>query len=87
MDDEDQRVLAYASVVLDEEFVVHNIRLVETEEKVFVAMPNEEYRDGFRDIAHPISNGCRERIFKAIASAYNEHPETNGVMEKHQSQN
>ncbi len=66
------RLLAFSSVVFDEEFVVHNMRLVVADKGVIVAMPNEEYKGDFRDIAHPISNDCRERIRTAVIEQYNE---------------
>ncbi len=64
------RVLTYASIVFDDEFVVHNIRLIQTEEKLIVAMPNEEYDGGFRDIAHPITQDCRKKIRAALLETY-----------------
>lgn len=66
------RLLSFASVVFNEEFVVHNLRLVEADSGIIVAMPNEEYKGNFRDIAHPITNNCRERIRKSIIEEYNE---------------
>lgn len=68
----DERLLAFASVVFDEEFVVHNIRLVRAESGVIAAMPNEEYRGELRDVAHPLNNEARERIRSAVIGAYNE---------------
>lgn len=70
-----QQLLAFVSVVFNEEFVVHNLRLVETESKTIVAMPNEEHKGEYRDVAHPITNECRERIRQAVITAYNEHNE------------
>lgn len=67
-----ERLLAFASVVLNQEFVVHNVRLVRADSGVIVAMPNEEHRGSFRDIAHPISDNCRRRIRRAVIEAYNE---------------
>ncbi len=67
-----ERLLAFASVVFDEEFVVHNIRLVRAESGVIAAMPNEEYRGELRDIAHPLNNDCRERICAELIRDYNE---------------
>lgn len=75
VDEGNDRLLSFASVVFEEEFVVHNLRLVEADSGIIVAMPNEEYRGNFRDIAHPITNDCRERIRREIVSEYNENVE------------
>lgn len=66
-----ERLLAFSSVVFDDEFVVHNVRLIEADSRIIVAMPNEEFKGEFRDIAHPISNQCREKIRDAIIEQYN----------------
>jgi stage V sporulation protein G len=71
VEDGNERLLSFASVVFNDEFVVHNMRLVEADSGIIVAMPNEEYRGNFRDIAHPITNGCRERIREAIVEEFN----------------
>lgn len=69
---DNDRVLAHASVVFEEEFVVHDIRLVRADRRVVAAMPSERYRGEFRDIAHPINNDCRTRIRRRIIEAYND---------------
>ncbi|MFB6357196.1 MAG: SpoVG family protein [bacterium] len=66
------RLIAFASVVFDEEFVVHNMRLVQADSRVIVAMPNEYSRGDFRDIAHPITNQCREQIRRNVIKKYND---------------
>lgn len=73
VDEGNDRLLSFASVVFNEEFVVHNLRLVEADSGIIVAMPNEEYRGNFRDIAHPITNSCRQMIREAIVEEYNDH--------------
>lgn len=75
------RLLAFASVVFNDEFVVHNLRLVRANSGIIVAMPNEEYRGSFRDIAHPITNSCRERIRENVIEAYNEEVEEEETLE------
>lgn len=67
-----ERLLAFSSVVFDDEFVVHNVRLIEADSRVIVAMPNEEFKGEFRDIAHPISNACREKIRESVITNYNQ---------------
>lgn len=72
---DNDRLLAFVSVVFDEEFVVHNMRLVIADSGPIVAMPNEEYQGEFRDIAHPISNECRQRIQHSVIEKYNQEVE------------
>ncbi len=63
---------AYASVAFDNEFVVHNIRVIESSSgSLFIAMPSKPSSDGsFRDIAHPISQGFRDRLAEAVLAVY-----------------
>lgn len=71
-DTQNKDLLAFGSVVLNGEFVVHNLRLVVADSGIVVAMPNEEYRGEYRDIAHPITSQCRQKIRMAFIRAYNE---------------
>ncbi len=71
VEEDHERLLSFASVVFNEEFVVHNLRLVKADSGLIVAMPNEEYQGSFRDIAHPITDGCRKRIREAIIDEFN----------------
>ncbi|EST10349.1 MAG: septation regulator SpoVG [Sporolactobacillus sp.] len=67
----DGRMRAIASITLDKEFVVHDIRVIDGNNGTFVAMPSKRTPDGeFRDIAHPITSGTREKIQSAILSEY-----------------
>ncbi len=64
---------AVASVTLDGEFVVHDVRVVEGHNGLFVAMPSRKTPEGeFRDIAHPITTEARERIQSAVLRAFGE---------------
>ncbi|GAK01395.1 hypothetical protein JCM19055_4555 [Geomicrobium sp. JCM 19055] len=57
------RMRAIASITFDQEFVVHDIRVIDGNNGLFVAMPSKRTPDGeFRDIAHPISSRTREKI-------------------------
>ncbi|EAL09534.1 stage V sporulation protein G [Listeria monocytogenes str. 4b H7858] len=61
----DGRMRAIASITLDEEFVVHDIRVIDGNNGLFVAMPSKRGVDGeFRDIAHPINSDTRAKIQK-----------------------
>ena len=67
---------AVASVTFDNEFVIHDIKVIESQNGLFIAMPSRKTPNGeFKDIAHPINAETREKIQKAILEAY-EAPET-----------
>ncbi|MFZ4454513.1 septation regulator SpoVG [Salibacterium aidingense] len=65
------RMRAIASITIDSEFVVHDIRVIDGNNGLFVAMPSKRTPDGeFRDIAHPISSQTREKIQTAVLGEY-----------------
>ncbi len=67
------KLKAAASITIDECFVVHDLRVVETETGLFVAMPNKRMGTGeFRDVAHPINNDTRDYISKLVIDKYQE---------------
>jgi len=67
------KLKAVVSITLDEEFVVHDIKVIEGEKGLFIAMPSKKAQDGeYRDIAHPINTGTRERIQDIILQQYEE---------------
>ncbi|WP_075620344.1 septation regulator SpoVG [Paenisporosarcina indica] len=69
----DGRMRAIASITLDNEFVVHDIRVIDGNAGLFVAMPSKRTPDGeFRDVAHPINSGTRTKIQEAVLKAYYE---------------
>ena len=56
---------------MDEEFVVHDIKVIEGEKGLFIAMPSKKALDGeYRDIAHPINSDTRKRIQSIILEKY-----------------
>ncbi len=68
---EDSRMKGIASVLLDDEFAVHDIRIIEGTKGLFIAMPSRKTNTGgYRDIAHPISQEVRSMFEKAILDAY-----------------
>ncbi|MBM7700421.1 septation regulator SpoVG [Kurthia huakuii] len=74
----DGRMRAIASITLDNEFVVHDIRVIDGNTGLFVAMPSKRTPDGeFRDIAHPINSDMRTKIQQAVLVAYENAEETN----------
>ena len=73
---DDSRMKGIASVLLDDCFVVRDIRIIEGKDGLFIAMPSRKNADGeYHDIAHPINAETREKIQSAILAAY-EAPET-----------
>ena len=67
------KLKAIVSITLDDEFVVHDIKVIEGEKGNFIAMPSKKGLDGeYRDIAHPINSDTRERIQTLILEKYEE---------------
>lgn len=65
------KMKAVVSITIDDEFVVHDIKVIEGEKGLFIAMPSRKANDGeYRDIAHPINSETRERIQCMILEAY-----------------
>lgn len=65
------KVCAIASVVLDDAFVVHDLRVVNGEKGLFVAMPSRKLPNGdFRDICHPINAEARQRLQDAVLEQF-----------------
>ena len=65
------KMRAIVSVTLDNEFVVHDIKVIEGENGLFIAMPSKKGNNGeYRDIAHPINSATREKIQQLILEAY-----------------
>ena len=67
------RMRAVASVTFDDSFVVHDIKIIEGTEKLFIAMPSRKTPDGeYKDIAHPINTEMRDSLSAAILAKYEE---------------
>lgn len=65
------RMRAIASITFDDEFVVHDVRVIDGNNGLFVAMPSKRTADGeFRDIAHPINSNTRAKIQTAVLEEY-----------------
>ncbi len=66
------KLRAVASITIDECFVVHDIKIIEFDGNLFVAMPSRKTTEGeYKDIAHPINSETREFIQREILNAYN----------------
>jgi len=65
------KMKAVVSVTFDNEFVVHDIKIIESQNGLFIAMPSRKTPDGeFKDIAHPINSSTREKLQKVIIEKY-----------------
>lgn len=67
----ESKMKAVVSVTFDDSFVVHDIKIIEGQDKLFTAMPSRKTQDGeFKDIAHPINRDMRVRLEEAILAEY-----------------
>lgn len=67
------KMKAVISITIDEEFVIHDIKIIEGEKGMFIAMPSRKTAEGeYKDIAHPIKSSTRELIQNLILQKYNE---------------
>ncbi|MDD2484834.1 MAG: septation regulator SpoVG [Eubacteriales bacterium] len=93
---DDGKMKAVVSVTFDDEFVVHDIKVIEGQNGLFIAMPSRKMGEGdFRDIAHPLTSETRNRIKTAIFEAYEKalegkaeeasHPQIAAEEENHNS--
>ena len=75
------KMKAIVSITFDNEFVVHDIKVIEGEKGLFIAMPSRKTPDGeFKDIAHPINTDTREKIQTSILKAYEAAVEEENVV-------
>jgi stage V sporulation protein G len=65
------KMRAVVSITINDEFVVHDIKIIEGEKGMFIAMPSRKAADGeYRDIAHPLNSETREQIQKVVLDHY-----------------
>ena len=65
------KVVAVASIVIDDSFVIHDLRVVNGDKGLFVAMPSRKLPSGdFRDICHPISNEARDELQRIVLAEF-----------------
>lgn len=73
VNNQDTRMKALASITFDDAFVVHDLRVIEGNNGLFVAMPSKRTADGeFRDIAHPINSEMRQHVQEEVMRVYDE---------------
>ena len=75
VDKEDSKLKAVASFTIDDCFVVHDIKVIEGKDGLFISMPSKKTPDGeYKDIVHPINTETREEISREILEAYKNAP-------------
>ena len=68
---DEKRVKAYSSVVFDDCFIVRDLKVIQGDSKLFVAMPSKKMKDGsYRDTVHPLNNNMRSKLETGILEAY-----------------
>ena len=71
--EKESKMKAVVSITIENEFVVHDIKVIDGEKGLFIAMPSRKAGDGeYRDIAHPINSETREKLQKLILEKYKE---------------
>ena len=75
----EERLKAYATITIDNCFVIRDLKVILGHEGLFVAMPSKKRKDGqFRDIAHPLNQETREKIENMVFDAYKKEVESMG---------
>ena len=70
---EESKLKAIASVTIEDCFVVHDIKIIQGESSMFIAMPSRKTKEGeYKDIAHPINSDTRNEMSEVILKAYQE---------------
>ena len=79
----EDRLKAFATVIFDGVFVVHNMKVVESNNGLILCMPSRKIKDGtYKDIAHPITAEFRGKLEKIVLDAYNKELAAQGAGEK-----
>ncbi len=67
----EERLKAYATITIDDVFIIRDLKIIKGHDGLFVAMPSKRRKDGqFKDIAHPLNQETREMIENAVFDAY-----------------
>jgi stage V sporulation protein G len=70
---DEEKLKAYASIVFDNCFIVKDLRVIDGNDRLWVAMPNKKRRDGTRrDVCHPLNAETRSKIEEAVLAKYDE---------------
>ena len=72
VENDENKLRGIASITIDDCFVIHDIKIIEGKESLFIAMPSRKTKEGeYKDIAHPINSETRQMLSDAILKAYN----------------
>ena len=75
---EDSKMKGIASVIVDDCFAIHDIRIIEGDNGLFIAMPSRKTNEGkYRDVAHPINSECRDMFNDAVLTEFKKLKEEN----------
>lgn len=81
----DGKLKAYVTVTFDDSFVVHNVKIIEGDSGVFIAMPSRKTKNGvYKDVAHPINTDFRTVLQDRILEEYNNLGPDSEVIEAHE---
>ena len=76
------KLRAYATITFDDQFVIHNLKVIDGKSGLFVAMPSRKTKNGeFKDVAHPISSEFRAVLQESILEAYEKADEPEETQE------
>lgn len=71
-EEEKSRLLGVATAVIDNEFIVTDIKIIKGDNRLFLAMPSEKMPDGtYKDVAHPLNTECRQKFETAVLNEFN----------------
>ena len=81
------RLKGIAAITIDECFVIHELRIIDGKNGLFVAMPSRKMPNGeYKDVAHPINTETRSMIENEVLETFNALPELEEIEEKHESE-
>lgn len=84
----EERLKGYATIVLDDCFIVRDLKIINGNSGLFVAMPSKKWKDGtFRDMVHPLNSETREKIEKIVLGKYEEEINSNDVEKEEMVEN
>lgn len=87
VDNTEDKLKAYASIILDNCFVIRDLKIIQGKKGLFVAMPSKKLKNGtFKDIAHPLDHASRDVIEAKVLDKYNEVIKTSSSEKKVQQE-
>ena len=72
-EEKNSRLVGLATAVIDQEFLISDIRIIKGDDRLFLAMPSQKMPDGtYKDVAHPLNSECRAKFEEIILKEYND---------------